>query len=162
MPNLEISPSPLVTNAAKLLSPSPIPAATPAQNAIIFFNAPPNSTPFISSDVYTLIFSDINVFCISSNICSSCDAITNTVGIAIATSSAWLGPVSTPILADGNSSFITSSSVFKLSFSKPFEHIITGLFPTYSLYFLNVSLVNFEGVTCNIKSTPSTTFSISV
>ena len=40
-----------VINAANVLSPKPIPAATPAQNAIMFFNAPPSSTPFTSLDV---------------------------------------------------------------------------------------------------------------
>ena len=50
-PNLDNSASPLVIKAANVLSPKPIPAATPAQNAMIFFKAPPNSTPFTSLDV---------------------------------------------------------------------------------------------------------------
>ena len=80
------------------------------------------------------------------------DATTKTVGIATDTSSAWLGPDNTPTLTVGNSSIITSSNVFKLSFSNPFEHIITGLFPTNCLYCLKTFLVNFDGVTCKINS----------
>ena len=83
------------------------------------------------------------------------DAITNAVGTPIETSSAWLGPDKTPTFTFGNSSSITSSKVFNVSFSNPFEHIITGFFPTYCLYCLNVLLVNFDGVTCMIKSEPS-------
>ena len=90
--------------------------------------------------------------CTSFKICSSLEATTNTVGTEIETSSAWLGPDKTPILTSGISSSITSSSVFNVSFSKPFEQIITGFLPTYCLYCLNTSLVNFEGVTCIIKS----------
>ena len=50
-PSLDNSANPLVINAANALSPNPIPAAIPAQNAIIFFKAPPNSTPLTSYDV---------------------------------------------------------------------------------------------------------------
>ena len=39
------------------------------------------------------------------------------------TSSAWLGPDRTAIFACGISSSTTSSNVFSVSFSKPFEHI---------------------------------------
>ena len=132
------------------MSPRPIPAAAPEQNAIIFFNAPPSSTPFTSFDVYILIFSDINASCTIFKIFWCFDAITSAVGIAIETSSAWLGPDNAPTFAVGISSKITSSNVSNVSFSKPFEHIIIGLFPTYSLYCLNVLLVNFDGVTCKI------------
>ena len=145
--------------AANVLSPNPIPAATPLQNAIIFFNAPPNSTPLTSSDMYILMFSDINVFWIKFKTSWCLEATTKTVGIPIVTSSAWLGPDNTPTLAFGNSSNITSSSVFKLSFSNPFEQIITGLSSTYFLYCLKIFLVNFEGVTCKIKSLSITTSS---
>ena len=44
--NLAISESPLVSSAANVLSPNSNPVIIPAQNAIIFFNAPPNSVPF--------------------------------------------------------------------------------------------------------------------
>lgn len=79
-----------------------------------------SSTPFTSLDVYILISGHIKVFWINFKTSSSFDAITKTVGIAIDTSSAWLGPDKTPTLAPGNSSFITSSKVFRLSFSKSF------------------------------------------
>ena len=87
-PSLVSSPNPLVTNAANVLSPNPIPLATPAQKAIMFLSAPPNSTPFTSLEVYILISGHINVSCTISKISLSSEAITNTVGIAIETSSA--------------------------------------------------------------------------
>ena len=62
----------------------------------------------------------------------------------------------------GNSSSITSSNVFRVSLSNPFEQIITTWSVTYSLYFLTVSLVNFDGVTCKIISVFSTASFIEV
>jgi hypothetical protein len=53
IPSRLISASARVTNAALLLSPSPTPSPTPAAIAITFFNAPPNSTPTKSVEVYT-------------------------------------------------------------------------------------------------------------
>ena len=55
-------------------------------------------------------------------------AITIAVGIPIETSSAWLGPDRTPNLTSGNSSFTTTSNVFSVTGSNPFEHIIIGWF----------------------------------
>ena len=89
-----------------------------------------SSTPFTSSEVYILISEDIKVSWIKFRTSLSFDAITNKVGTAIDTSSAWLGPERTPNLIPGNSSSNTSSNVFNVSFSNPLEHIITGVFPT--------------------------------
>ena len=58
----------------------------------------------------------------------------------------------TAIFAFGISSKITSSNVFKDSSSNPFEQITIGLSPTYFLYSFTMFLVNFDGVTCKIKS----------
>ena len=49
VPILTISAIPLVIRAAFVLSPYPNPSHTPAANAIIFFTAPPTSTPIKSS-----------------------------------------------------------------------------------------------------------------
>lgn len=73
------------------------------------------------------------------------------------TSSAWLGPLNTPILAVGNSSNNTSSNVFNVSFSNPLEHIITGFSPIYCLYCLKIFLVNLDGVACKMISASSIT-----
>ena len=107
-----------------MLSPNFCPITIPAQKARIFFNAPPNSAPFTSSDVYILRTSFINVSCTSFNKSLCFEAITNAVGIPIDTSSAWLGPESPPILEFGSSSSTTSFNVYSVSFSNPFEHII--------------------------------------
>ena len=109
-----------------MLSPKLIPAATPAQNAIIFFKAPPSSTPLTSYEVYTLNLSFDNKFCISFCKFSSFDATTKSVGIAIDTSSAWLGPDNAAIFAFGISSAITSSNVDSVSLSNPLLHSIIG------------------------------------
>ena len=50
---------------------------------------------------------------------------TSEVGIIRATSSACEGPDKTQILSFGNSSQITSESLFKVSFSKPFATFTT-------------------------------------
>ena len=105
------------------MSPSPIPAATPAQNAIIFFNAPPSSTPLTSFEVYTLKFSFMNISLNSFAIFSSSAAITIAVGTALETSSAWLGPDRTASFTFGISCLNTSSNDNNVSFSNPFVHI---------------------------------------
>ena len=87
-PNLLISVNPLVINAANELSPKPNCAAIPAQNAIIFFNAPPNSTPFTSLEVYNLIIGLLKASITFSLTTSSFEAITQAVGISKETSSA--------------------------------------------------------------------------
>src|SRR5699024_5611985 len=65
-PNLVISANPRVISAALALSPKFKPSEIPAPNAIIFFNAPPSSTPITSSLVYTLKFSLKNKCWVSS------------------------------------------------------------------------------------------------
>lgn len=65
----------------------------------------------------------MNSSCIRSVSSLSVDATTSAVGTSIDTSSAWLGPDSAAIFVFGNSSFTTSSNVFSVSFSNPFEHI---------------------------------------
>ena len=126
IPSLVISANPLVINAAKLLSPKSISVAIPAQKAIMFFNAPPSSTPITSSDVYTLIFSFMNVSCTKLRTSSSFEAITIAVGIPTETSSAWLGPENIPYFEFGISCSIIWLSVHSVSASKPFAHIIIG------------------------------------
>lgn len=128
----------------------------------MFFSAPPSSTPFTSSHVYILKWSLVNSFCTRSFTSLCFDATTNAVGTSSDTSSAWLGPERTAIFEFGSSSFATSSKVFRLSFSKPFEQIITVWSFTYSLYFCIVLLVNFEGVTCRIISVSFTASSSEV
>ena len=61
---------------------------------------------------------------ISSAAFKSSAAITIAVGTPFDTSSAWLGPDKTASFTFGISSFITSSNVDNVSFSKPFVHII--------------------------------------
>ena len=66
------------------------------------------------------------MFCIKSKTSLSLEATTIAVGTPTDTSSAWLGPDKTAILQPGISLSTTSSNVDKVSFSKPFEHIIIG------------------------------------
>ena len=54
--NLTISCNPLVIKAAFVLSPSLSPSTIPPAIAIIFFKAPPISTPFWSVELYILNF----------------------------------------------------------------------------------------------------------
>ena len=56
-----ISANPLVTNADLALSPASIPSAIPAPRAMMFFKAPPSSTPMTSSLVYTRKDPDIRM-----------------------------------------------------------------------------------------------------
>ena len=53
-PRRFISAMPLVIIAALALSPNPSPSDMPAPRAIMFFKAPPSSTPVTSVPVYTL------------------------------------------------------------------------------------------------------------
>ena len=49
-PKRAISVRPRVIRAALVLSPKPMPSQIPAQRAMTFFNAAPNSTPTTSSE----------------------------------------------------------------------------------------------------------------
>ena len=62
--------------------------------------------------------------------------------------------MSVPAFTPGISSFITSVNIDSVDCSNPFEHTIIGCFSTSTncLYCFTISLVNFDGVTCNIKS----------
>ena len=53
-PRRVISAMPRVINAALALSPKPRPSQMPDPMAMMFLSAPPNSTPAMSSLVYTL------------------------------------------------------------------------------------------------------------
>ncbi len=63
VPRRAISARPLVIKAAFALSPYPRPSEMPAPNAIIFFNAPPISTPITSELVYTRKLPFMNKSC---------------------------------------------------------------------------------------------------
>ncbi len=99
-PNLVISTIPRVKRAALALFPNPSPSDMPAARAIIFFSAPPNSTPLTSFKVYILkfiIFLKKNFN--SSKILSLNDAIQTAVGRCLETSAAKLGPLKTAYLS---------------------------------------------------------------
>ena len=92
-----ISARPRVISAAIELCPSPSPSHTPAAIAIIFFSAPPSSTPTTSSFVYTRNRGSLNSRCTVSTSAASFEAIVIAVGSPRATSLANDGPLSAPI-----------------------------------------------------------------
>ena len=91
-PSLPISAIPLVISAALVLSPYPRPSHIPAPKAIIFFSAPPSSTPIKSGLVYTLRDGLIKISWTFCAYFMSSQAATKVVGMYLETSSAWEGP----------------------------------------------------------------------
>ena len=125
-PSLDISAIPLVISAAFVLSPYPNPSATPAASAITFLRAPPIHIPRTSGLMYTRNTLLINIFCRYSASDFLAVPITQVVGIPRPTSSAWLGPERTAIVACGTSSLVTSHNVLRVCSSIPF--------PTFTIY----------------------------
>ena len=96
-PKRVISTSPRVMRAARLLSPRPMPSSTPQASAMIFFSAPPYSTPLISSLRYTRKTGLMKRSCTTCTASGTSDAATVAHGSPRPTSSAWFGPERTTI-----------------------------------------------------------------
>ena len=87
-PSLDISAIPRVINAALVLSPYPMPSATPAASAITFLSDPPSSIPRISGLIYTRNTSFIKSCCKYFAVASVCAPMQTVVGRPLPTSSA--------------------------------------------------------------------------
>lgn len=124
----EISASPLVMKAALALLPIFIPSQMPAPSAMMFFRAPPSSTPIMSLLVYTLKKEELSMFCTIYDDSWLLDATTVEEGFESIISWARFGPDSAHILSDrldGSSSFITSLILLPELISSPLVALTT-------------------------------------
>ena len=111
---------PRVMSAASALCPSPSPSTTPAAIAMMFFSAPPISTPATSSLPYRRKYGPRNSACTSSVAARFDDAASTAVGSCCATSDAKLGPERTTTGCAPTSCSMTSDIRSSVPPSRPF------------------------------------------